>query len=411
MYIANKVQAYPTKEQFVQMSKTVGCSRYVYNYFLDLCNKTYKNTGHGLSYKECCNRLTQLKKTISWLKEPDSTALQQAIRSLSDAFGSFFKGIADHPTFHKKGLKDSYTTVCNCDKNGNASIRVIDKHHIVLPKLGVIYVRGLRMFEGKILEATITLASTGKCFVSILYEVPDEQPLPSTGKSVGIDLGLHDFITLSDGTKVENPKHLKNLEEKLAREQRVLSRRREENVDHYITRDGKRYPVYKRPLSECRNYLKQKRKVARIQEKIRNQRIDFEQKHSTEIVKNHDVICIEDLDIKSMLEDSTLAKTISDASWSEFVSMLVYKAQRYGRTISFVDRYYPSSQTCSECGTLNPITKDLSVRSWVCPHCGAEHDRDTNAALNIKREGLRVLRSNGLTLTGRASQAISLSAA
>jgi putative transposase len=149
--------------------------------------------------------------------------------------------------------------------------------------------------------------------------------------------------------------------------------------------------VYKRPLSECKNYQKQKRKVARIYEKIKNQRIDFEQKLSTEIVKNHDVICMEDLDIKSMLKDSALAKAISDASWSEFKSMLVYKAQRYGRTIVFVDRFFPSSQTCSVCGCINPAVKYLSVRKWICPHCGAEHDRDVNAAKNILNEGLRLL--------------------
>ena len=391
MYIANKVRVYPNSEQATQMIKTIGCSRYVYNYFLDLWNTTYKQTGKGLSYTECCKAVTELKKTNIWLKEPDSTALQQSVRSLSDAFGRFFDHNTDHPVFHKKGVKDSYTTVCNCDKSRNATIRVIDKHHIVLPKLGVVYVRGLRLFEGKILQATVTHTPTGKWFVSILYECEDEQPLPLTNASVGLDLGLKDFIILSDGTKVENPAYLKKLEDKLAREQKILSRRREENIDSYVTRDGNRYPVYKRPLSECKNYQKQKRKVARIYEKIKNQRIDFEQKLSTEIVKNHDVICMEDLDIKSMLKDSALAKTISDASWSEFKSMLVYKAQRYGRTIVFVDRFYPSSQTCSACGCINPAVKDLFVRRWICPHCGAEHDRDVNAAINILHEGLRLL--------------------
>ena len=391
MYIANKVRMYPNNEQIVQMIKTIGCSRYVYNYFLDLWNTTYKQTGKGLSYTECCKAVTELKKTNIWLKEPDSTALQQSVRSLSEAFGSFFNHKSDHPVFHKKGVKDSYTTVCNYDKSGNAAIRVIDKHHIVLPKLGVVYVRGLRLFEGKILQATVTHTPTDKWFVSILYECEDEQPMPLTNASVGLDLGLKDFIILSDGTKVENPAYLKKLEDKLAREQKILSRRREENIDSYVTRNGKRYPVYKRPLSECKNYQKQKRKVARIYEKIKNQRIDFEQKLSTEIVKNHDVICMEDLDIKSMLKDSTLAKTISDVSWSEFKSMLVYKAQRYGRTIVFVDRFYPSSQTCSSCGCINSAVKDLSIRKWICPHCGTEHDRDVNAACNILNEGLRLL--------------------
>lgn len=391
MYIANKVRMYPNNQQIVQMIKTIGCSRYVYNYFLNLWNTTYKQTGKGLSYRQCQNMLPDLKKINVWLKEPDSTALQQSARSLSEAFGRFFDHNADHPVFHKKGIHDSYTSVCNYDKNGNASIRVIDKHHIALPKLGIVYVRRLRLFEGKVLQATVTHAPTDKWFVSILYECEDEQPLACTNESVGVDLGLKDFIILSDGTKVENPAYLKRLEDKLAREQRILARRREENIDHYDVRDGKRYPVYKRPLSECKNYQKQKRKVARIYEKIKNQRIDFEQKLSTEIVKNHDVICMEDLDIKSMLKDSAHAKAISDASWSEFKSMLVYKAQRYGRTIVFVDRFFPSSQTCSVCGCINPAVKYLSVRKWICPHCGAEHDRDVNAAKNILNEGLRLL--------------------
>lgn len=338
VYIANKVRLYPTAEQAVQLNKTIGCCRYVYNHFLDLWNTAYSQTGKGLSYTECCKNVTELKRSLAWLKESDSTALQQSIRSLTDAFGRFFKHDADHPVFHKKGLNDSYTSVCNYDKNSNATIRVIDKHHIVLPKLGTVYVRGLRLFDGKILKATISHEPTGKWFVSVLYETVDEAPLPVNDHPVGIDLGLSDFIVLDDGTKVEYPYYFRKYEEQLAREQRILARRHEANIDHYIVRDGKRYPVYKRPLSECRNYQKQKRRVARIYEKIKNHRIDFEQKLSTEIVKNHDVICMEDLDVKSMLSDSALAKTISDASWSEFKSMLVYKAQRYGRKIVFVDQ-------------------------------------------------------------------------
>lgn len=390
-YIANKVRMYLNPEQSVLAVKTIGCSRFVYNHYLQKWNTLYTVSGKGLSYNECCKDITQLKKINVWLAEADATALQSSIRSLSDAFTGFFRHNTDHPVFRKKGIHDSYTTVCNYTKDGDPSIRVIDKHHIRLPKLGAVYVRGLQMLEGKILRATISHEPTGKWFVSVLYEVPKETPLPAVSSSVGIDLGLNDFIVLSNGMKVENPKYLKKLEARLAREQRVLARRREENIDHYITCGGKRSPVYKRPFSECRNYQKQKTKVARIYEKIKNQRIDFEQKLSTEIVKNHDMICMENLDIKSMLKDSTLAKTISDASWSEFKSMLSYKAQRYGRTIVFVDRFYPSSQMCSECGCVNPEVKDLSVRSWICPQCGAEHDRDVNAAVNILNEGKRIL--------------------
>lgn len=390
MYIADHFRIYPTDSQAVLLLKTIGCARYVYNLYLDVFNTVYKFTGRSMNYSSCCKSLTDLKKAVPWLKEADSTALQASLGFLCDGFNSFFRGQNNHPQFHKKGMNDSYTS-----KNNGHTIYVSDKNHIVLPKIGTLKAKGIRQFEGKIITATVTRKPTGKWFVSLLYETDEPEPLPETDNPVGIDLGLHDFIVTSDGFKADQQKAYHNLEKKLAKEQKILARRREANIDHYINvtgKDGKVHarPVYKRPLSECRNYQKQKIKVARIYEKMANQRRDYEHKLSAELIKNHDVICLEDLNVADMMKNHHIARSIADASWSEFVSMLRYKAERYGRRIIFVDRYYPSSQRCSVCGTLYPYTKDLSVREWECPVCGAHHDRDINAAINIRDEGLRI---------------------
>ena len=382
----NRCRMFPNKTQITSALKTLGSCRYVYNLYLDTWNTCLKHTGKGLSYNECCKSLTDLKKAVPWMKEAESTALQSSLRYLSDAFRAYFEGVRDHPVFPRRGRKDSYTY-----RNNNGSIRILDSKHIQLPKLGRVKVHGLRKMNGKILSVTVTPEADGKWYVSLLYESNEDRTLPGTGKTVGIDLGLHDFAVLSDGTKIPNPKNLKKPEKKLQKEQRILSRREKANILRCTQKDGKRIPVCKRPLHTCKNYMKQKRRVASIHAKIRNCRKDFEHQLSAEIIKNHDVICLEDLNIKGMMKNHRLAKAVTDASFSAFSHMLAYKGEWYGRDAVYIGRYYPSSQICSVCKTAVSVTKDLRIREWECPHCKAVHDRDVNAAKNILKEGLRLL--------------------
>ena len=368
-----KFKLEPTHEQAILINKTLGCCRWVYNNALDKKSKAYARRKEKISCTALENRLPYLKQVKPWLAEVDSTALQQAIMHMDDAYANFFAGRASFPKFKSKHNEvHSYKTV-------SVSIRVEDDKHVNLPILGVVRCLMHRKPQGDIKSATIT-RQAGNYYISLLCEVDEPEKLPTTANMIGIDLGIKEFAVDSNGLVYENPKYLKKSLDKLKLEQQKLSK---------MTKGSN-------------NYYKQKKKIAKLHLHIANQRLDHAHKLSTKLIRENQIISIEDLDIKSMLKkedptkktrnvkDNNKARAILDAGWGQFTRLLEYKAQWYGRQVIKIGRYVPSSQMCSHCKSINPAVKDLSVRSWVCPTCGTTHDRDYNAAINILQEGLKI---------------------
>ena len=371
---AYKFRIYPTEEQEIFFAKTFGCVRKVYNLMLNDRKKAYEEVKNDPSKKMIFPTPAKYKKEFPFLKEVDSLALANAQLNLDKAYKNFFRDKSvGFPRFKsKKNPVQSYTT-----NNQNGTVALIDSKFIKVPKLkSLVRIKLHRQPKGMIKSATISRHASGKYYISLLCK-EEINELPKTNSAIGIDLGITDFAILSDGQKIDNNRFTSKMEKKLKREQRKLSKRALLAKNKGI------------PLSEAKNYQKQKRKVARLHEKVMNQRTDFLNKLSTEIIKNHDIICIEDLNVKGMLRNHKLARSISDVSWSSFVAKLQYKADWYGREIIKVDTWFPSSQICSECGHKDG-KKSLDIREWTCPICHTHHDRDINASINILIEGLRI---------------------
>lgn len=383
MLTAVKYRIYPNKNQSILINKTIGCARFVYNKML---GDFYDN--------DLITTPAYYKKDYPFLKEVDSLALANSQMNLKQAFRNY-KNNKDHfnkPKFKKKSRsKLSYKT--NNKKSAN-TIR-IENGRLILPKFksGIKIVLH-KQIEGLIKSVTIEQVPSGYYTASILYDVPDnqEKTILSKDNIVGIDLGLTHLAITSDNEKYDNPKHFSKLQNKLAKEQRILSRRFENNVKERIYDENGDYvkTVFKKPLKDCKNYQKQRRKVAKIHNKIKNRRSDNLHKVSTEIFKNHDYIVLETLRVHNMIKNRKLSKSIADVGWSLFVNMIKYKCERYGKECIQIDEWFPSSQICSHCDHKDG-KKVLSVREWTCGNCGTHHDRDINAAINIKNKGLELI--------------------
>ena len=376
MLRAIKYELNPTKTQKEQIKQTCGCCRLVYNTMLDRKMRAYKESGTTISAIELINQLPQLKAELTFLKDAPSQSLQQAIRNLDSAYANFFRrGGSGFPKFKKKGVRDSFRIPVAC-------ILDYDNWTVKVAKFGTIRIfKGHnKQINGKIKSYTISHTSTDRYFISVLYETEDRTKL-NNNKSVGIDMGIKDFAVLSDGKVFESQKYLKHNLRQLRVLQRTVSRR---------------YQQGKKREEQSNNGNKAVRRVAKLQEKIAFQRYDYLHKVSTWIAQNYSTVCIETLNVKGMMKNHHLAQAISDCSWGMFISMLEYKCDNLVK----IDKWFASSQTCSECGHKEEKVKNLNVREWTCPVCGTHHNRDLNAAKNIEREGLSLcgLKVSGCTM-------------
>jgi len=360
MLRATRIRIYPTDKQAKNLAVQFGCARWAWNNALAETGELYRATGKGLNYHAMAIRLPKLKQEFEWLKDADSQALQQSLQNLARAFDNFFAKRGRYPRLKSKHGRQSIQYPQRVKINGS---------RIYLPKVGWVKCVVHRHISSKFKTVTVSRNACGQFYASILTDDGEDMPTVVTeGKAIGIDAGLTHLAVTSDGSKYENPRHIRKSARNLKRKQQALSR--------------------KKKGSKGRDKARQK--VARVHERVACARKDYLHKLSRRIVNENQAIAVEDLNVKGMMKNHCLAKAISDVGWNMLVNFLEYKAARAGKAFVKCGRWYPSSKACSECGSICD-KMPLDVRSWTCAHCGAHHDRDINAARNIRDEGLRIL--------------------
>ena len=371
MYKAYKFRLYPNDNQKILINKTFGCTRFIYNHFLNKCKEE-----KFIKAYDMCKELKELVLDYPFLKEVDSMALRCSIFNLEDSYKNYFSKRSAYPSFKNKFSKQSYRTNCITSvyknkKYSNIKIDIKEKM-IKVPKLGLVKIRGYRNLNeltDRIINITIEKEKTNKYYVSVITQKEEEIPKKITPTSiVGIDLGIKDLVVTSDGEKYHNPKEINKREKRLKRMQRKLCRQ----------------------VKGSNNYNKTKEKIARIHNKIKNSRKHNIITIANKIVKEHDIIVSEKLNVKKMSSNHKLAKNILDVSFNKICELLKWKAKLLGKYYYQVDTYYPSSKICSHCDNKTEITNDLKVRMWECENCGNTNDRDINASINIMFEGIKI---------------------